>query len=201
MAIDKDISPELVYSILILAVVTSSVVVHSSMTLTKAFKYCSIWLLIALTLFSLYTFRHESRHVFARLFSELVPSYGNNADGEISFPISRDGHFFLEAEVNGASVRFLVDTGASDIILTLRDAKRLGFNMKNLNYDKIYNTANGRVFAASVLLKSIIVGPITLNNFSASINQADLKYSLLGMTFLNQLSSYEVRDDILILRP
>ena len=111
------------------------------------------------------------------------------------------GHFVVEIEVNGIAIRFLVDTGASDVILSPADAARLGFNLSDLRYIRTYRTANGIVQGAPVRLDRVAVGPIALTNVRASVNGAPMRRSLLGMSFLSRLSGYEVRDDRLTLRP
>ena len=120
--------------------------------------------------------------------------------GEVVFRQRRGGHFVIDAEVNGVPVRFLVDTGASDVTLTPHDAGRLGFDLQQLRFNRTYRTANGTVQGASVRLGSVAIGPISLQNVRASVNAADMDLSLLGMSFLSRLSSYEVANGTLTLR-
>jgi clan AA aspartic protease (TIGR02281 family) len=110
------------------------------------------------------------------------------------------GHYVIEAAVNGAPVTFLVDTGASDIVLTLEDARRIGLQPSTLEYTQRFATANGEVRGAPVVLRELRVGQLRLFDVEASVNQAPLGISLLGMDFLEQLSSYEVARGRLILR-
>jgi clan AA aspartic protease (TIGR02281 family) len=110
------------------------------------------------------------------------------------------GHYVIEASVNGAPVTFLVDTGASDIVLTLDDARRIGLQPSALDYTQRFATANGEVRGAPVVLRELRIGQLRLFNVDASVNQAPLGISLLGMDFLEQLSSYEVERGRLILR-
>ena len=63
----------------------------------------------------------------------------------ISFYASEDGHYYIEADVEGTAILFLVDTGASDVVLTKADAERLRYEPDHLDYTKLYNTANGTV--------------------------------------------------------
>jgi clan AA aspartic protease (TIGR02281 family) len=110
------------------------------------------------------------------------------------------GHYVIEAAVNGAPVTFLVDTGASDIVLTLDDARRIGLQPSALEYTQRYATANGEVRGAPVVLRELRIGQLRLFDVDASVNEAPLGISLLGMDFLEQLSSYEVERGRLILR-
>ncbi len=88
---------------------------------------------------------------------------------------------------------FVVDTGASDVILSLTDAERVGLDPDSLSYTRAYTTANGTIFGAPVRLESISIGPIAVENVRASISQTDLSISLLGMSFLKRLDGFSVR--------
>jgi aspartyl protease family protein len=109
------------------------------------------------------------------------------------------GHFVIEAEVNGVPVTFLVDTGASEIVLTTADAGRLGFDPHRLEFSQRFRTANGEVRGAPVKLRELRVGQFSLYDLDASVNAAPLPVSLLGMSFLQRLHGYRVEDRRLIL--
>lgn len=109
------------------------------------------------------------------------------------------GHFTVDASVNGQTLTFLVDTGASSIYLTPRDAARLGWTPPRLTYSERYNTAAGEVRAAPVTLRSLRIGQLELYDLPASVGEQESSMSLLGMTFLKRFDSYQVRGDRLIL--
>jgi aspartyl protease family protein len=113
---------------------------------------------------------------------------------------SAGGHYVIEAVVNGAPVTFLVDTGASDIVLTMADAENLGLQPGTLRFTQRFATANGEVRAAPVVLREIRVGQFSLFDVPASVNEAPLPVSLLGMSFLQQLNGYAVENGRLVLR-
>jgi clan AA aspartic protease (TIGR02281 family) len=110
------------------------------------------------------------------------------------------GHYVIEAVVNGAPVTFLVDTGASDIVLTMADAERLGLHPATLRFTQRFATANGETRGAPVVLREIRIGQFSLFDVPASVNEAPLRVSLLGMSFLRQLNGYGVEDGRLVLR-
>ena len=110
-----------------------------------------------------------------------------------------DGHFYLDAQVNGARIRFLVDTGASSVMLTREDARRARISPNRSAYTMRAHPANGTVAMAPVSLREIKVGQFRATNVRGAVNSADMGISLLGMTFLSRLRRYEVRDDELIL--
>lgn len=109
------------------------------------------------------------------------------------------GHFTVDATVNGEPLRFLVDTGASSVYLTPEDAERLGWPAHRLTFSERYDTAAGEVRAAPVTLRSLRVGQLELFDVPASVGEQSSGISLLGMSFLNRLESYQVRGDRLIL--
>ena len=110
------------------------------------------------------------------------------------------GHFVTDVYVNGTPITFLIDTGASHVILNTEDAERLGLNVGNLRYDTRFQSANGAVYAAPVVLRDVRIGQFQLYDLDAFVNRGPLNISLLGMSFLRQFESYEVSQGRLILR-
>ena len=111
-----------------------------------------------------------------------------------------NGHFMVDAVVDGVEIRFLVDTGASSVVLTAEDAERLGYRLDGLEYSERYQTANGEIRGAPVILPELRIGDLEIEDVRSSVIRAPLSTSLLGMTFLSRLESFEVRDKGLILR-
>ncbi len=111
-----------------------------------------------------------------------------------------NGHFMVDAVVDGVEIRFLVDTGASSVVLTANDAERLGYRLDGLEYSDRYQTANGEILGAPVILPELRIGDLEIEDVRSSVIRAPLSTSLLGMTFLSRLESFEVRDEGLILR-
>jgi aspartyl protease family protein len=103
------------------------------------------------------------------------------------------GHVVLDAAVNGAPVRMLVDTGASLVTLTPADARAAGINPANLAFSGHVQTANGAARMAPVTLREISIGQLSIYDVPASVLE-HLNVSLLGMTFLSRLQGYEMRD-------
>ena len=111
-----------------------------------------------------------------------------------------DGHFWTRADVSGTQVKFMVDTGASIVALTYFDAQRLGLKPEELDFDSEIRTAGGITYGAPVMLESIRIGKVEIENVNAVILRTELEQSLLGMTFLGELNSYEVRQGQMIIR-
>ncbi len=120
-------------------------------------------------------------------------------DARITVPRSRDGHYYLTLGVNGVPTRFVVDTGATDIVLTQEAARAAGIPLDNLPYMGRAMTANGEVRTARVTLNSLTLDGITDTNIKASVNGGALHESLLGMRYLSRFSSLQITDNTLIL--
>jgi aspartyl protease family protein len=163
-------------------------------------KYAAIWLMIALVLSIGYTYRLESYAIINRLLGELTPDRGQQLHKNATiFRASTNGHFYIRARVNGVFIRFMVDTGASDVVLSPIDAQRIGIDTKKLNYSRVYRTANGTVTGAPTTLSSVAIGYRQIENVRASVNSVALQNSLLGMSFLKRLKGYAVKDQTLTL--
>ncbi len=125
---------------------------------------------------------------------------GEKMERQLVLRRAANGHFKVRAYVNGVSIPFLVDTGASDVALSAEAARQIGINMDSLKYTRRYQTANGTIYAAPVNLRDVRIGDLRVYDVDASITKSDLGVSLLGMSFLNRLTSFEVRGGELILR-
>lgn len=185
----------------ILALVASGILASPRLNLGKAARDIAVWTAILAGLVAVYGFRAELGMVGNRIMGELEPNRAIDTGGELSVRRSPDGHFYVQADVNGQPVLFLVDTGASGIVLSPQDARRVGIDLGALNFNRRYQTANGTVAGASATLDRLSIGPVRFRNVQVSVNGADMSESLLGMSFLDRLSGFEVNGDTLTLRP
>lgn len=113
---------------------------------------------------------------------------------------SSDGQYWADAMVNDQQVKFLVDTGASVVVLTPKDAKKAGLRPENLTYNAPMNTAAGQIMAAHTEIASIAVGNVIVHNVRAVVIPRGLTHSLLGMSYLGELRKLEVTPEELILK-
>ncbi|WP_422029027.1 retropepsin-like aspartic protease family protein [Roseovarius sp.] len=120
-------------------------------------------------------------------------------DGRIELPRAADGHYYLTADVNGAPIRFVVDTGASQIVLTKADAETAGLATEELSFVGRAYTANGEVRTAPVRLERVEVGPLVDEDVRAVVNEGELDQSLLGMEYLQRFTSVEITNGTLVL--
>jgi len=201
-AVDGDGKMNLVYSLAVLGFLLGSAFLHRRFKPGHVVRNILAWAGIGVVLLAGYSYRYELGDIKNRLMGELFPQAGmETTGGKVSIRASQGGHFIVEATVDGVAVRFLVDTGASDVVLSPRDAQRLGFDIKTLAFNRAYATANGIVMGAPVRLGHVGIGSITLADVRASVNAAPMKRSLLGMSFLSRLSGFDVSRDMLVLRP
>jgi aspartyl protease family protein len=165
------------------------------------------WLALGLGLVTLYTYKDDLMPIAARVAGELLPGTAmtveESANGLTEVKIRRrlDGHFFATVDINGESITMIVDTGASSIVLRPEDAKKIGIDTGGLTYRVPVLTANGRTVAARVRLDKVSIGPLDRQNVDALVAKPGaLTQSLLGMSFLSRLRSYEFSGDFLTLR-
>jgi|GEM_PF-498549 len=159
-------------------------------------------ILIALIPVVLYIKRDDMTFYLDRYIGVIRPGHvTENTAGEAVVSRQGSGTFTLLGNVDGHDTRFMFDTGATSVVLTHETAKALGIPEENLEFSQTVYTANGRALAAPFTIASLSIGPITEKNVRAHIaKEGALTENLLGLTFLDRLSSYEVRGNRLILR-
>jgi aspartyl protease family protein len=161
----------------------------------------AIWICIGGVVLVGYTFKDDIAPLFNRMRSAAVPSYPVAASpGELMISRDANGSYYVMAQVNGQPLQFLVDTGASEVVLSPADAQRLGVDLKALSFGDPVETANGEGRGAPYRAQSLTVGPIQLSDVPMSINQAPMRHSLLGMTFFNRLQAFRFEGGRLYLK-
>ena len=142
-----------------------------------------VWVLIFAMVVIAYGFRDVLRE-------QLLPAAMVQVSGDtVELRRGSDGHFHATLEVNGEPVRFMVDTGASGIVLSRRDAERIGLDAgRRSTYLGTAQTANGRVATAGVRLGLVRLGGFTDTGVPASVSEGGLDTSLLGMSYLDRFA-------------
>jgi aspartyl protease family protein len=185
----------------VLAVVSSGLASVRRFNFSGTVRVVAGWLGIFLVAVTAYALRDDVARVALKVRTALIPGYAV-AQSPRSLVIGRgEGETFnVVGQVNGAPVRFVVDTGSTEIVLSQADAQRAGLRPAEMTYSRPSQTANGVGYGAMTTVDSLAVGPIRMTDVPVSINKAPMSVSLLGMPFLKRLDSFEVRGDQLFLR-
>ena len=137
-----------------------------------------------------------------QLYHQLFPSRAIvSAQGELRFTQNNDGHFYIEALVNNKRLRFLVDTGASRVIIPSSYSEMLGIDPKDIDYIMPMSTANGLAMGAPVTFRKIDIAGHIVYDVLGSLSRDGLDEPLLGMSFLNRLKAWRIEGNVLILNP
>lgn len=183
--------PRLIYLVLLGAAVTGWFIAENRGNLGKTARMAMVWGMIFVGVVAVYGLWEDiSREVMPRqsVISE---------DRIIEVPRKGDGHFNLTLRLNGEPVEFLVDTGATDMVLSLDDARLAGINPDELAFVGTAHTANGTVKTAMTTVQEISLGPVVFNNVRVAVNGGEMRGSLLGMSFLNRFERIEIADNLL----
>jgi aspartyl protease family protein len=144
----------------------------------------------------------ETRAEFEARINGLPRPATSAAPSEVAIPADARGHFYVQATVNGTRVRMMVDTGATGVVLSREDARRVGINPQPSDFTARTSTANGIVPVAPIVLNEVAVGEISVRDVPALVHpDSRFQGSLLGMSFLSRLSQFEVSKGRLILKP
>ena len=190
---DEDSLRRLTYLILLGGVILGSVLISNRRNLGTLLRNASLWALIFLGAIVTYGLWGDIRSTVVRDQALWV------SQDQVSLRRYRDGHFYAILHVNEKPVRFIVDTGASDMVLSERDAKAVGINLEDLVFFGRAQTANGEVRTAPVSIDRIRLGERTFRNVRASVNGGELDISLLGNSFLNRLAKIEISGNTMVL--
>lgn len=180
------------YLALLLAAIGGSYVVSQRKNLGQMAQQAAIWTLIIVSTVAVVG-------MWPNLRQNIAPTQTVATSGDIVVPRAPDGHFYLTLSINDQGVRFVVDTGASEMVLTTTDAARVGINVGELDYLGRANTANGQVRIARVRLDEVVLEGITDRNFRATVNEGEMRESLLGMTYLSKFSRIAIEGNMLVL--
>jgi aspartyl protease family protein len=124
-----------------------------------------------------------------------------NRDSVVEIEAERNGHFNIEADINGRSIPVMIDTGATMVVLSFEDAERAGLLLSDKDFTRSVSTANGVARVAPVTLDRVSIGNITVRDVPAAVAESGrLRTSLLGMTFLSRLSRFDMRSGRLVLQ-
>lgn len=190
---DGDSTARLIYLSLLGAAIIGWFFAQNRTNWGRNAQYAVVWGLIFMGVIAVFGLWGDLRNTVS------PGSYSVQGEGRIELSRFGDGHYYLTANVNGAEVDFVVDTGATMIVLTEKDAARAGFDPTSLAYVGRALTANGEVRTAPVWLDRVSVAGIEDRGIGALVNEGELEQSLLGMNYLDRFSSVEISNGRMIL--
>ncbi len=167
------------YLAIILVAVAGWVIVEFRQRMGQALRMALAWGLIFVGIMAGFGLWSDIRQ-------DVMPMQEVTQGGTVEVPRAEDGHYYLTLTVNGTPVPFMVDTGASGMVLAGADAERLGIDPDSLMFLGEANTANGVVRTAQVTLPVVELGPFRNEGFRAYVTEGSLDQSLLGMDYLGQ---------------
>ncbi|MCH2094243.1 MAG: TIGR02281 family clan AA aspartic protease [Rhodobacteraceae bacterium] len=183
----------LLYLVVLCGALVTWLVVHNRDSLGTKIKQAAAWALIFIGAVAAAGLWDDMRRSVMRQATVMQ-------EGRIEVPRALDGHYYLQLMMNGRAVDFVVDTGATGVVLTRSDAERAGLDLQSLSFFNEAMTANGLVRTAPVVLKEVQLGDVIDRNVRAQVNSGHMDMSLLGMSYLQRFDRLEIRDGRLMLQ-
>ncbi len=181
--------PRLIYLVLLGTAVAGWFIAENRGNLGQTARMALAWGMIFIGIVAAYGLWDDIR-------SDIVPRQSvATEDRIIEVPRAGDGHFNMTLRLNGEPVEFVVDTGATEMVLSLDDARRAGINPDDLAFLGTARTANGTVKTAFTTIDEVAIGPVIFDRVRVAVNGGEMRGSLLGMSFLNRFERLEIADN------
>ena len=191
-AMSTDQIMQLTYLVLLGAAIAGSAIVAGRSNMGKMAQQAAIWALIFVGIIGAYGLWED-------ISNTVNPRQAMIDVNTVAVPRGNDGHYHLTLDVNGVAVPFVVDTGASQVVLSEKDAQRIGIDTDTLSYSSFANTANGIVRTAPVILSEVSLSGIMDRDVPAVVNDGQMDTSLLGMSYLGLYNRIEISNGQLVL--
>ena len=183
----------LIYLVLLGCVVLFYFLVSHRQNLGQMLRQAALWVLIFIGVIA-------GVGLWSDIREDVLPRQSVFAEaGRVEVPRAADGHYYLTLRVDGTPVRFVVDTGATDIVLSRNDAMRVGIEPGELIYSGMAGTANGPVRTARVRVDELALGRIDEREVTLWVSGGEMDTSLLGMAYLQRYDRLEITDGKLVL--
>ena len=191
--------PSLIWGVACILLLVSSLAARR-LPLSYVAKAGLAWIAIFAALFAIFSFRFEFRGIWERVKADISGTAGQSISGDaIELRRQDDGHYWIMVDINGKPVRFMVDSGATVTAINATTAKEAGVEANG--YPIILSTANGRVAAKRATVLSLVVGPHKIENHPVVVSESFGDVNLLGMNFLNDMQSWRVEANKMVLIP
>ncbi len=193
--------PELVWYVGALVLVGSALAARR-IKFSAMLRYILIWIAIFMAAYGLFLFRDDLASVWGRARADLGGAPEASVSGsEVIIRRDSDGHFWVNASVNGVAARFLIDSGATTTSVSREFAESAKLTIDRDGYPVLVGTANGDAVMRRGVIERLVVGSIVVNEHPVLIGDAIGDIGVLGMNFLSELKAWRVEGASLTLTP
>ncbi len=193
--------PSLIWGVVCILVLISSLAARR-LPLAYVAKSALAWVAIFAALFAVFSFRFEFKSIWERVKADISGTSGQTVGADvIELRRQDDGHYWLQAEVNGNPVRFMIDSGATITAMNAQTAADSGVDVDTNGYPMILDTANGRVAAKRGTMKKLEIGSYSIDDHKIVVSDSFGDTNVLGMNFLDSMKSWKVEGSMMVLQP
>lgn len=193
--------PSLIWGVVCVILLISSLVARR-MPLNQVAKMALAWVAIFSALFAIFSFRTEFQTIWERVKSDFAGTSNQSVNAQtIEIKRRDDGHYWLQLEVNGKAVPFLIDSGATTTAINENTAIETSIDIDRSGYPVIISTANGRVAAKRGTIQTISIGPHRIEKHPVVVSESFGDTNVLGMNFLDGMKSWKVEGNVMTLQP
>ena len=192
--------PSLIWGVVCILLLISSLAARR-LPLGYLAKAGLAWIAIFAALFAVFSFRYEFIGIWERVKADISGTAGQSITSEaIALRRQDDGHYWLQVEVNGKPVRFMIDSGATTTAVNGNTARETGIQVDADGYPVFLNTANGRVTAQRVIIQSLKIGTHEIGQHNVVVSESFGDTNVLGMNFLDSMQSWKVEANVMTLK-
>jgi aspartyl protease family protein len=192
--------PSLIWGVVCILLLLSSLAARR-LPLGYVAKAAFAWIAIFAALFAIFSFRFEFKAVWERVKADISGTAGQSVSAdEITIRRQDDGHYWLQVDVNGKPVRFMIDSGATTTAVNANTARETGIEVDANGYPVFLNTANGRVTAQRGVIGSLKIGSRELGQHDVVVSESFGDTNVLGMNFLDSMQSWKVEGNVMTLK-
>ena len=192
--------PSFIWGVVCIVLLMSSLAARR-LPLGYVAKAAFAWIAIFAALFAIFSFRFEFRAVWERVKADISGTAGQSVNGEeITIRRQDDGHYWLQLDVNGKPVRFMIDSGATTTAVNGNTARETGIQVDTNGYPVFLDTANGRVTAQRGIIRSLKIGTREVGQHNVVVSESFGDTNVLGMNFLDSMQSWKVEANVMTLK-
>lgn len=189
----SDMIGQMAYLALLLVAISGYFISENRFSLGQTLRHALIWIFIFIGALAVVG-------LWQNMKNDISPRQTYISEtGQITLPRAYDGHFYAQLMLNGSPVDFVIDTGASNVVLTKKDAERAGIDLSALRFFGRAMTANGQTRTAPARIARVEIEDIMDFNVEVWVNEGEMPQSLLGNTYLQRFTKIEIGKNEMIL--